>query len=167
MSALDIRCALAALILAGLAGGGLAGCGADDATPVSQDTRYRGTLDADIRGTAITSIIVHPGGAADISIQLDTATMPELVDASAPLVFTAGKVEPFLENGSVLYTGKLSRPAVAGGPCGSQPVSLALSLHRRGAEARVGGSLTAYCGEARFFGVPARILRLTGQLPAQ
>ena len=57
-------------------------------------------------------------------------------------------------------------PALAGGGrCGGEPVSLALSLARRGDARRVAGGLTAYCGADRFAGVPVRVLRLSGELP--
>ena len=77
-----------------------------------------------------------------------------------------GRVESFPEADLVLYTAKLSLEPTAGGPCGSEPVSLALSLYRRGNAERVGGALTPYCGRDVWHGVPARApLRITGKLP--
>ena len=73
-------------------------------------------------------------------------------------------------HGASLWTG-VGVAAVTGAAFGLLhallTVSLALSLHRRGKNNRVGGSLTAYCGKDKFYGVPVRILRLTGELPAQ
>ncbi len=44
-------------------------------------------------------------------------------------------------------------------------MSLALSLHRQGANAMVLGGLTAFCGADTWHGVPAKVLRLAGPLP--
>jgi hypothetical protein len=67
----------------------------------------------------------------------------------------------------VLYTARFDGAVVAGGMCGAAPVSLALSLARRGTNDRVGGSLAAYCGKSTFIGKPIRILRIEGSLPKQ
>lgn len=143
----------------------LCACGNDETvTPVPQAKTYEGTLDVDIRGHAAVTITVPPSGAPEIQLTVDSVNAAGLVDASTALK-ASGRVDAFPENDSVLYTAKFSQPALSGGPCGDQPVSLALSLHRRGTVTRVGGSLTAYCGKEHFFGVPAKILRLSGDLP--
>jgi len=77
----------------------------------------------------------------------------------------SGRIESITEAGATLYTARLSAPAQPAGPCGAQPVSLALSLHRQGANATVHGGLTAYCGAEQWHGVPPRVLRLAGELP--
>jgi len=78
----------------------------------------------------------------------------------------SGRLERFPEADVTLYTAKLSAPAVSAGPCGSEPVSLALALHRRGTAKRVSGSLTPYCGKDVWSGVPARNpLRLSTTIP--
>lgn len=74
------------------------------------------------------------------------------------------RVEPFPEAEATLYVAELSAPAKADGPCGARPISLALSLLRRGEEARISGALTAYCGADTWTGKPARLLRLSGAL---
>lgn len=74
------------------------------------------------------------------------------------------RVEPFPEAEASLYVAKLSAPTKPGGPCGARPISLALSLLRRGEEPRVSGALTAYCGDGTWTGKPARLLRLSGTL---
>ena len=76
-----------------------------------------------------------------------------------------GFVERIPETGDTLYTARLAGPANAEGPCGSEPVSLALSLHRPGNNATVLGGISAYCGDNTWYGVPARVLRLAGPLP--
>jgi hypothetical protein len=65
----------------------------------------------------------------------------------------------------VMYTARFDAPADPTGPCGSDPISLALAVRRRGKDAHVGGALTAYCGKDVWHGVPARVLRLAGDLP--
>jgi hypothetical protein len=77
-----------------------------------------------------------------------------------------GRIEAFPEAESKLAAAKFSLPAQAAGPCGAQPVSLALALHRGGDNAYVAGSLTPYCGAQIWHGTPARTpLRLSGLLP--
>lgn len=77
------------------------------------------------------------------------------------------RVVQLRESEGTLHTARFALAPVEGGPCGSQPVSLALALHRRGENAFVAGSLTAYCGPDRWHGRPARTpLRLTGELPS-
>ena len=64
-----------------------------------------------------------------------------------------------------MYVASWSYSMPASSPCRGEPVSLALSLVRRNGNARVGGSLTAYCGVDKWHGVPVRVLRLSGELP--
>jgi hypothetical protein len=78
-----------------------------------------------------------------------------------------GRVEHFPEADMALYTARFSVPAVGGGPCQDQPVSLALALHRRGGAPRYSGSLTPYCGDDTWAGLPARQpLRLATSAPS-
>jgi hypothetical protein len=62
----------------------------------------------------------------------------------------------------VLTTASFSLPARTSSPCAAQPITLHLSLSRRGQNARVGGGITAYCGDSK---IPARVFRLSGDLP--
>jgi hypothetical protein len=84
--------------------------------------------------------------------------------APATAIAGEGRLERFPEAGAIFYTAKLSAPPSPGGPCGDEPVSLALSLQRQGESPRVTGGLTAYCGAGRWYGVPKRVLRITGSL---
>lgn len=79
----------------------------------------------------------------------------------------SGRIERFPEADTVLYTARFRGAPVEGGPCGSEPISVALSLHRDGRNTYVGGGLAAYCGADTWFGKPARApLRLSGRLDA-
>jgi hypothetical protein len=125
---------------------------------------YSGTLAVDTRDSADVTLGVRPDKSVDVSMTLRGQGFG-FVQADAPLT-AKGKLEAFPEAGMDLYVAKWSLPKGAGGPCGQGPTSLALSLTRRGGNNRVGGSLTAYCGKDTYFGVPARVLRLSGDLPS-
>ena len=64
------------------------------------------------------------------------------------------RIDAYPEVGATLYTARLSSEPVAGGRCGAQPVSLALSLHTREGSDIIGGGVTAYCGADTWYGVP-------------
>ena len=119
-------------------------------------------LDVDIRNHA-DAVLTVDGDQLAAKLTLDRG-FGVVADDQLELRGT-GKLERFPEADVVLYTARFSRPAVSGGPCKDQPVSLALALHRRGAAARFAGSLTAYCGENVWAGLPARNpLRLAGTI---
>jgi hypothetical protein len=101
------------------------------------------------------------GGAVQASIKLTKGygVLPAGAEFSG-----AGFVEAFPEAGVSLYTARFDAPADPSGPCGSEPVSLALSLHRRGDAPRTSGALAAYCGKGVWHGTPARMLRLAGDM---
>jgi hypothetical protein len=149
--------------LLGLAVFILPACADEIVNPAPGDGIYEGTLAVEIRGSATISIATRAGGAVDITLKPDEIGASGILDPAVSLAMS-GRVEAFPETGSELYTAKASLPSPAGGPCGSDPMSLALSLHRRGNNSRVGGALTVYCGEGRFYGVPARVLRLSGEI---
>ncbi len=152
---------LASAIVLGL----VCGCGVDESVkPVATEKRYAGTLSAELRGTAEVSLSVASDGALKATLSFDEAGAGDVLDIATPLAME-GRLEAFAENQSELYAAKASLPAFAKGPCGAEPMSLALALHRREQNARVGGSLAIYCGQGRFSGVPAKILRLSGELP--
>jgi hypothetical protein len=119
------------------------------------------TLDLEIRDRA--EVVLETTGER-LRAKL-TLTSGFGVAPAGELVSGDGFVEAFPEADATLYTARFSLPPAAG-PCGAEPVSLALSLHRSGKNTRVAGSLTAYCGADRWHGVPARTpLRLSGTLP--
>jgi hypothetical protein len=127
--------------------------------PRPRTTVLTGDLDLDIRSQAHVALTVsgfHVTAALTLSKGFGVVTAP---------LAGEGHVERFAEADLTLYTAQLDAPADPSGPCGAQPVSLALSLRRRGTDAHVGGSLTAYCGAATWHGTPARLLRLAGDLP--
>lgn len=146
-----------------------AGCGDEETNtpaPAAKRTELSGALAVDIRGTADVKVIVSDDKSAEVSVTLDDASAAGFAPAGQALTAT-GRVEAFAEADSELVVAKFSAPADASGPCKDEPVSLALSLHRRGKAARTAGSLTAYCGKDRWHGVPARIFRLSGELASK
>jgi hypothetical protein len=120
---------------------------------------YKGTLAVDIRGTVDVSLTP-----SDQGLDVTLASFQDgyaLFDPKTPLT-AKGRTETFAESpGWEMYTAKFATVPATGGACGDKPVSLALSLMRKDGNARVQGSLTAYCGTS-YSGVPARVLRLTG-----
>ncbi len=145
--------------LAGLAAA-TAGCWADDPLPKAPEVKtLAGTLAVDIRDTMAVELVIT-GGAIDASL-----TLSKSFGVAGGALRGSGTVEPFPEAGTTLYTAKIDAPADPTGPCKAAPISLALSLHRRGKDAHVNGSLTAYCGKGVWHGVPARLLRIGGDLP--
>ena len=125
---------------------------------------YQGTLDVDIRNKV--DVTLQPGAdgtSFTVSLSFKDGSFL-LFDQAQPLKAT-GRIEPFPEASIVLYTAHFSSAAIPAGPCGMQPISLALALSRRDNNDRIGGALTAYCGADTWYGVPARVLRLMGKLP--
>jgi hypothetical protein len=123
---------------------------------------FRGTLAVDIRGSV--DALLSP---SDQGIDVTLASWQDgygLFDPTKPLT-AKGRTETFAESpGWEMYTAKFAPIPPNGGPCGTQPISMALSLVRRDKNPRVHGSLTAYCGTAAS-GIPTRVLRLTGPAP--
>lgn len=136
-----------------------AGCGEEEAPPAANGP-LRGELSVDIREVASVTLR-DEGGAVQASIKLTKGygVLPAGAELSG-----AGFVEAFPEAGVSLYTARFDAPADPSGPCGAEPVSLALSLHRRGDAPRTSGSLAAYCGKGVWHGTPARMLRLAGDM---
>jgi hypothetical protein len=76
------------------------------------------------------------------------------------------RIDALPEIGATIYGARLSVPAIADGPCGDEPLSLALALHRDQDSTFVAGGLTPYCGADRWYGVPPiEPLRISGHLP--
>jgi hypothetical protein len=120
----------------------------------------KGTLELELRDTVDVTIVL---GAED------RMTLTMVPSAGYGLLSTTelqseGRVERFPEASSVLYTAKLSSPPQPGGPCDTDPISLAVSLHRQGDSPMVMGGLSIYCGQDRWHGVPVRVLRVAGVL---
>ncbi len=142
---------------------GLIGChdGEEGADPVRSESFE---LDVDIRESA--QLLVESRG-AELRLRLTLSRGFGVAKDSITLAGN-GKLERFPEADVALFTAKFAGPPVAGGPCGAEPVSLALALHRRGTARRVSGSLTAYCGKNVWSGVPARNpLRLSTSAPKE
>lgn len=134
----------------------LVGCGKSDAAP---DTSIKGTLAVEIRMAVDVTLV--PGG--DVTLAFGDGDFG-VVDAGTKLSARV-LVERLPEAGTTMYNAVFAAPKRSGSPCGDQPMTLALSLIRRGENDRVGGGLTAYCGSGVTSGTPARILRLSGSLP--
>ncbi len=121
-----------------------------------------GTLDVDIRDSAEVKLTTR-GDALSVSLTLsnDWGVLPK----SEPIE-GKGRVEHFPEADVTLYTALIDVSPQSGGPCGGDPITLALALERSGTGGYVVGSLTPYCGNGTDSGNYARNpLRLAGQLP--
>ncbi len=121
----------------------------------------RGTLQIEVLDTAVVVIEARESNTMRVTVTSDTSF--GLLPAEA--ITADGLAEVMPETGDTLYTAKISVPPNPTGPCQSQPVSLALSLHRQGKNAAVLGGISAYCGADTWYGVPTKVLRLAGPLP--
>lgn len=120
-----------------------------------------GTFAIDIRGS-IDVTMKQSGDALEVELVGRDMDFAGFFSAEEKL-HAIGRVERFPEADLTLYTGIVSLPARAASACGVQPITMALSLSRRGQNARLGGGLTAYCGD-RAVGVPQRVFRISGSL---
>jgi hypothetical protein len=129
--------------------------------PSDTGTTFGGTFAIDIRGSIDVSM-KQTGDVLDVELvgrDMDFAGF----FAPEEKLHAKGTLERFPEADLTLYTGIVSLPARSASPCGAQPITMALSLSRRGTNLRLGGGLTAYCGD-RAVGVPRRVFRITGSL---
>jgi hypothetical protein len=131
-------------------------------TPDAPAASYGGTLELEIRGSAEVSLTGTSPQETQVSVKITGAEAPHLLDDGTTLE-GPGRFEPLPESESELYVAKLALPADPQGPCGAEPRAVALSLHHRKPGTRFAGALTIYCG-TRHYGVPARVVRLTGTL---
>lgn len=138
----------------------LALLGCDSDAPVA--TTLQGTLQIEVLDTA--DVTIEPTTGDAMRVTVTSAAGFGLVPEATPLT-ADGLIEKIPETGDTLYTAKLDAPADANGPCGEEPVSLALSLHRQGNNPTVLGGISAYCGADTWYGVPVRVLRMAGPLP--
>ena len=135
-------------------------CGNDDETHPAEPV-LRGTLEMEIRDEA-TIRVEGKGDAARVTVVLSNGY--GLAPANTALSGPA-RIESFPEAEASLITARLAATGDASGPCGAAPVSLALSLHRDADNDYVAGGMAAYCGSEVWSGKPARIVRLSGELP--
>jgi hypothetical protein len=142
--------------------GALLGGGCDQAGTEVRPPASHGTLAVEIIDTADVTLQPTVDGALDVTLVFQSDY--GLFDPSSPLVGRV-RLDAYPEVDRVAYTARLSAPAYPQGACGAAPLSLALSLTRRAANAHVGGGLAVYCGDGVFAGEPQRILRLAGDLP--
>lgn len=118
------------------------------------------TLDLEMRDSIDVLVTTH-GTAVEIAI--DASDGFGVVGGD---LVGVGRIDTYPELGAMLYTATFEGPAVADGPCGDAPVSLALALHRKDGDPIIAGGLTAYCGADTFFGVPViEPLRIFGRMP--
>jgi hypothetical protein len=122
-----------------------------------------GRLDLDIRWSA--DVVIRVVG-RDLTAKLTLNDARKVAVAGVALE-GMGNVHDFHEADAVLYTARFTSPPVADGRCGSQPVSLSLTLLRRGGNDRVAGGIAVYCGADAYSGIAARMLRLSGLLTAR
>lgn len=150
---LSLTAALAAALSAAACTGGGGG---------EPEVRLSADLDLDIRATARVEIALR---GADLEASVTLGDGMGVAPTGVPLE-GRGRVHDFPEAGAVLYAARVSSPPVVDGPCASEPISLALTLRRANGNVRVAGGLAAYCGAGVWSGTPARILRLSGEMPA-
>jgi len=139
----------------------LFGCSKKDDSPAPLPVA-NGTLSVDIRQSVTVTLTKRSETEHDIDLAFGEGEF-SYFDASTTLR-GKGTIERFPEADTTMYVATWNLPARASSPCKSSPIALALSLARRGANARVGGALTAYCGD-KAVGVPSRLFRITGNLP--
>lgn len=139
------------------------GCSSEEKPAEAAPEILHATLDLDIRDQADVELALRGEGlTARITLTKGFDVAPAGTELRGD-----GHVERFPEAEVTLYTATFAVDAQGGGPCGDQPLTLALALHRRGTGQRLSGSLTPYCGEQIRAGIPARSpLRITGNLDA-
>ena len=130
-------------------------------TPTNVPGEMAGRLDLDIRWS-VDVVIRVVGKGLTAKVTLSDARKVAVADVALEGM---GQVHDFPEADAVLYTARLASPPVADGRCGAEPISLALTLFRRGGNDRVAGAIAVYCGANTYSGIPARMLRLSGSLP--
>lgn len=170
-SYLGLLCAVLAVLVAGC--GDDDGGGAPTKTPTPTQTPttvptatptpvvLSARLELDVRWTADVRLSLQ-GSHVDASL---TLSEPREVASPGVALLGAGDVHLYPEAGGTLYSAKFSAPAYPAGRCGSDPESLVLTLFRRGNNPRVAGGVAVYCGADKNSGTPARMLRLSGNLP--
>jgi hypothetical protein len=169
----------------------LCGCSTDlPAPPNLVDTSAGDTVDPTtaVPSTSDGSTTAGPEPVVVLDVRLDLE-MRESIDVQVATVGTAveitidasedygvvqgtlvgpGRIDDYPELGAMLYTATFDGPAIPGGPCGDEPVSLALALHRPDDSDNsyiMAGGLTPYCGASQYFGVPAiEPLRIFGRI---
>ena len=152
-----------AILLAMCSVAALACSKSNDAPPPAADAGagLNGTFAIDIRGS-IDITMKETGDALEVDLvgrDMDFAGF----FAAEEKLHANGRVERFPEADFTLYTGTISLPARPASACGEGPITMALSLSRRGQNARLGGGLTVYCGD-RAAGIPKRVFRISGSL---
>ena len=139
----------------------VAACADDGASTAPPAQPLKGELSLELRDIA-TVTIERKGGDA-IAVSVTASAGYDLLPAGEELLGN-GYAEAFAEASATLYTAQLEAAAQAGGLCAGEPVSLALSLHRPGESDTVVGGISVYCGAGVWHGIPARVLRLSGEL---
>ena len=141
----------------------LPACSSDEPKPKEQpaETVLDASLDLEARQSIAVTITTRGRKAtATLVASAGFGVVPAGESLTGP-----ARIDEYPEAGATLYTARLDAPAQAGGPCGDEPVSLALSLHSDRDHRFIAGGLTAYCGSDRWHGVPAlEPLRISGRV---
>jgi hypothetical protein len=140
----------------------LSGC----ADKTGASTVMEGELQLELRETATLRMTLNPEKPRACEIHLQASAAYGLLPTTEIHAQQCRILQPN-EAHFRLYSARFSAPASLGGPCGDQPISLALSLHREGSNQVVVGGISAYCGADRWYGKPVRVLRLFGNLLPQ
>ena len=129
-------------------------------TESASPSGWKLSMDLDIRSQAV--VEMQPGSRKDrpiMSVQLPSEA--GVIDTASPLR-AEGRLDSYPEAHLTVYTAKFAAKGRHGGPCGEGDVSVALSLANRKDNPYMAGSLTAYCGTRKWYGVPVRVWRLSG-----
>lgn len=121
-------------------------------------------LDLDLEIETIETVHVEVVRTGDVLEATLTASRGWGVAPDGEAVGGPARIDAYPEAGGSITTARLAGPAIADGPCGDAPVSLALALHRDDDTTFVAGGLTAYCGADSWHGVPPiEPLRISGR----
>jgi hypothetical protein len=135
----------------------------DDSSPAADDDASPGVMrvfDAVFEFRNNCHIVWYESGdtLANATVQCGKGYGDDLIAAGVTMS-ASGSVLRFPEAFHEIHTLTFQSPPIAGGPCGAQPIQLAMSLSGQQGVAERFGGIAAYCG-ATITGTPARILRL-------
>lgn len=134
-------------------------CSSDRAPQPAGPEHSQGDLSVEVRGAARIRL-EQQGTDLAVTLTLDRVAAADLVPTTE--LKARGTIERFPEAALRLYAATI--PIGPTPACANKPTTLALALTRRLENARVSGSLAAYCEGTP---TPLRILRLAGRLPLE
>ena len=130
----------------------------DDTNP---QFNYRADLEVELHDNA--GLLISQADDGSLQGFMAFGTGNDLTPAGPLTIQGTGKLMDFPEAETKGFMIKFNGPAIASGPCGNDPVSLAMMLLRRANNGWAGGSLTARCGQDNFSGKALRVMKLAGK----